>query len=53
MRTIILVGALLISDAIRGNTSLPYGDNVMSVLVVILLAAILMDFVDFVRGKSK
>ena len=53
MRTVILMGALLIADAIRGTITLPYNQNTIGFIAVVLLASIIMDITDVVRGKEK
>jgi hypothetical protein len=53
MRTVILLGALIIADAIRGTTVLPYNQNTLGFIAFVLFASILMDIADVARGKEK
>jgi hypothetical protein len=52
MRTVILVGALILSDAIRNSTAMVYSNDTGKFIVTILVCAIIADIVDFLRNKK-
>jgi hypothetical protein len=52
MRTAILLGAILIADAIDGTPGLPYNENAIYGIGVILLVCMIMDVVDFGRHEK-
>jgi hypothetical protein len=53
MRTVILLGALIIADAIRGTTVFPYNQNTLGFIAFVLFMSIIMDIADVSRGKEK
>jgi hypothetical protein len=52
MRTVILLGFLLLCDAVRGTTILPYTKMATVCICIILLACAYMDIIDFTKEKN-
>lgn len=53
MRTFIMAGSMFICDAIFQSKGIDnyWSDGLTSILVIFLLIAVLMDIIDFIRGK--
>ena len=53
MRTAILLGFAMLCDAVRGSIEPWYPEDVRTFLGITLLVFIIMDIIDFFRGKTK
>lgn len=53
MRTVILLGSIIISDSIRGSRLFSYGESLIKFIGIILIISMCMDIVDFFRGRKE